>query len=144
MFQEITWLQFLTALLLVVLLYYLVIFMLFSNGDFKKLLRTGSLKNEDIDLNPSPLQDATGDQNAEQGTIHDEFVSQLRFYLEPYQGETFDREGIMSVLAGLLIQYPEILSMLGSQGFIALVKNELKQAEVDFVPDLAWDALLAK
>ncbi|WKK58367.1 hypothetical protein [Sphingobacterium sp. BN32] len=118
--------------------------MLFSKGDFKKLLRTGSLKNEDTDLNPSPLKDTTGDQNAEQGTIHEEFVSQLRFYLEPYQGETIDREGIMSVLAGLLIQYPEILSMLGSQGFIALVKNELKQAEIDFVPDLAWDALLAK
>lgn len=142
MFYQVTWLQFFTALLLIFTIYYLFVFILF---DFKGI--TGVLKRfSPREGNDAPYTIETQELEANEDSpltiIQDEFVSQLRFYLEPYRSKVIDQERLKSVLAGLLIQYPEVSKNLGVNGIIDLVKEELSKEQINYNADLDLELLL--
>lgn len=142
MFYQVTWLQFFTALLLIFTIYYLFVFILF---DFKGI--TGVLKRfSPREGNDAPYtietQEIEANEDSPLTIIQDEFVSQLRFYLEPYRSKVIDQERLKSVLAGLLIQYPEVSKNLGVNGIIDLVKEELSKEQINYNADLDLELLL--
>lgn len=142
MFYQVTWLQFFTALLLIFTIYYLFVFILF---DFKGI--TGVLKRFSTrEGNDAPYtietQEIEANEDSPLTIIQDEFVSQLRFYLEPYRSKVIDQERLKSVLAGLLIQYPEVSKNLGIHGIIDLVKEELSKEQINYNADLDLELLL--
>lgn len=142
MFYQVTWLQFFTALLLIFTIYYLFVFILF---DFKGI--TGVLKRfSPREGNDAPYtietQELETNEDSPLTIIQDEFVSQLRFYLEPYRSKVIDQERLKSVLAGLLIQYPEVSKNLGVNGIIDLVKEELSKEQINYNADLDLELLL--
>jgi len=142
MLHHISWTAFLTALLILLVFYYLFLFIVRYGVSRVRPSADHTQQNASLNLlqQPDPGPE-TCPAEAPQLLTDSEFMQQLRLYLSPYRAGELSADDLFQAVKALLVQYPAVSQALEEDQISQLVAHELEAFNILLPIPVDWRGL---